>query len=107
METRRDVPARQDMLFLDGRKDIYLSVLRMLWPKLRFGAVVLSDHAETFRKDLVLFFDYVRSDHIGFASSTLEISDGIEFSVLERAVGSRHVDSGEIWIFRGNSNEER
>jgi predicted O-methyltransferase YrrM len=85
LETLRDVPAPQDMVFLDGRKDMYLPVLKMLQPKLRAGAVVISDNIETFRKELVPFLDYIHSGKSGFASSTLKISDGMELSVLERA----------------------
>jgi predicted O-methyltransferase YrrM len=85
LETLRDVPTPQDMVFLDGRKDMYLPVLKMLQPKLRAGAVVISDNIETFRKELVPFLDYIHSEKSGFASSTLKISDGMELSVLERA----------------------
>jgi predicted O-methyltransferase YrrM len=85
LETLRDVPAPQDMVFLDGRKDMYLPVLKKLQPKLRAGAVVISDNIETFRKELVPFLEYMHSEKSGFASSTLKISDGMELSVLERA----------------------
>jgi predicted O-methyltransferase YrrM len=87
LETLCDVPAQQDMIFLDGRKDMYLPVLKVLQPKLRAGAVVISDNIETFRKELVAFLDYMHSEKSGFASTTLKISDGMEISVLERADG--------------------
>jgi predicted O-methyltransferase YrrM len=85
LETLRDIPAPQDMVFLDGRKDMYLAVLKMLQPKLRPGAVVVSDNIESFRKELVPFLEYMHSEKSGFASSMLKISDGMELSVLERA----------------------
>lgn len=85
LETLSDIAAPQDMIFLDGRKDMYLPVLKILQPKLRAGAVVISDNIETFRKELIPFLDYVHSEKSGFASSTLKISDGMELSVLERA----------------------
>lgn len=84
LETLRDIANPQDMVFLDGRKDMYLPVLRILQPKLRTGAVVVSDNIETFRKELIPFIEYMHSEKSGFASSTLKISDGMEISVLER-----------------------
>lgn len=82
LETLRDVVAPVDMIFLDGRKDMYLPVLKMLQPKLRPGAVMISDNIETFRKELIPFLEYMHSEKCGFASSTLKISDGMELSVL-------------------------
>lgn len=83
-ETLGEIRAPQDMVFLDGRKDMYLPVLKLLQPKLRAGAVVISDNIETFRKELVPFLEYMHSEKSGFASSTLKISDGMEISVLEQ-----------------------
>lgn len=84
LESLRDIAAPQDLVFLDGRKDMYLPVLKILRPKLRAGAVVISDNIETFQKELVPFLEYMHSEQSGFASSTVNISDGMEISVLER-----------------------
>ena len=83
LETLRAVEAPVDMVFLDGRKDMYLSVLKILKPKLKAGAVVLSDNIDTFKKELVSFLEYVQSPENGFASSTIRISDSVELSVFE------------------------
>jgi predicted O-methyltransferase YrrM len=73
------------LVFLDGRKDLYLPVLKLLKPKLRRGAVILSDNIFTFSKEVALFLKYVRSGTNGFTSSSLNISDGVEFSVFEHS----------------------
>jgi|HubBroStandDraft_6_1064221.scaffolds.fasta_scaffold07055_6 predicted O-methyltransferase YrrM len=85
LETLQTVEGPVDLAFLDGRKDLYLPVLKLLKPKLRPGAVILSDNIFTFDKEVTLFLEYVQSGKNGFASSTLKISDGVELSVFERS----------------------
>ncbi|MGD0956117.1 MAG: class I SAM-dependent methyltransferase [Candidatus Acidiferrales bacterium] len=85
LETLRAVEAPVDLVFLDGRKDLYLPVLKLLKPKLRPGAVILSDNIYSFKRQVAPFVEYVQSGTNGFASSTVNISDGIEFSVFQRS----------------------
>jgi predicted O-methyltransferase YrrM len=80
-ETLRDVPAPVDLVLLDGWKDLYLPMLELLAPKLRPGAVVLADNIRTFRRALAPYVDYVQSGRNGFASLTLPLADGFEYSV--------------------------
>lgn len=85
LETLRQVEAPVDLVFLDGRKDLYLPVLKILRPKLRIGAVVLSDNIFTFKRDVAAFVEYVQSGRNGFVSSSLGISDGVEFSIFQKS----------------------
>ena len=80
LETLREVPEPVDLVFLDGWKDLYLPVLKLLEPRLRPGAVVLADNIHTFRKALRPYVEYVQSGANGFESTTLSISDGLEYS---------------------------
>jgi len=80
-ETLRDVEAPIDLLLLDGWKELYLPILHLLEPKLRPGAVVLADNIKTFRRALAGYVDYMQSGHNGFASVTLPLKDGFEYSV--------------------------
>jgi len=84
LETLRQAEGPVDMAFLDGRKDLYLPVLKILKPKLRDGAVILSDNIFSFAKDVAEFLAYVRSGENGFVSATVKISDGIEISVFKK-----------------------
>jgi predicted O-methyltransferase YrrM len=84
LETLRTVPAPIDMVLIDGWKDLYLPVLKLLEPSLRTGAVVLGDNIFTFKRDLQPYVDYVQSGENGFESTTLHISDGFEYSVYTR-----------------------
>lgn len=81
LETLKDVPAPVDFLLLDGWKDLYLPVLKMMEPKLRPGAVVLADNIKTFRKSLAPYVDYMQNGRNGFRSVTLPLADGFEYSV--------------------------
>jgi len=81
LETLKDIPDAIDMVLIDGWKDLYLPVLKLLEPSLRPGAVVLADNIFTFKKDLQPYVDYVQSGRNGFESTTLQISDGFEYSV--------------------------
>jgi predicted O-methyltransferase YrrM len=81
LETLQNIPDAIDMVLIDGWKDLYLPVLKLLEPSLRPGAVVLADNIFTFKRDLEPYVDYVQSGRNGFESTTLEISDGFEYSV--------------------------
>lgn len=81
METFQTVEAPVDLVLLDGWKELYLPVVKLLKPKLRPGAVVMSDNIFTFKRALRPFLEYMQSGKNGFVSTTLKISDGFEFSV--------------------------
>ncbi len=81
MQTLSDVPGPIDLVLLDGWKELYLPMLQMLAPKLRPGAVVLADNIKTFRRALAPYVDFVQSGRNGFASVTLPLADGFEYSV--------------------------
>jgi predicted O-methyltransferase YrrM len=83
LETLRGIAAPIDLAFLDGRKDLYLPVLTLLEPKLRPGAVIISDNIDSFQKEVAPFLDYVHEPKNGYASSTLGLSDGMEISVFK------------------------
>ncbi|HVE82032.1 MAG TPA: class I SAM-dependent methyltransferase [Myxococcales bacterium] len=80
-ETLQDVPAPIDLLLLDGWKDLYLPILKMLQPKLRRGSLVLGDNIYTFKKSLRPFVEYMQTEGSGFKSTTLPLSDGFEMSL--------------------------
>lgn len=86
LQTLQPVAAPIDLAFLDGRKDLYLPVLKLLEPKLRPGAVILSDNIDSFRKEVASFLQYVRSGKNGYTSATLGLPDGMEFSIYERTI---------------------
>ena len=81
LQTLQSVEGPIDFAFLDGRKDLYLPVLKLLELKLRPGAVILSDNIDSFRKQVAPFLHYVQSGANGYTSATLNLSDSMEFSI--------------------------
>lgn len=84
LQTLQSVEGPIDLAFLDGRKDLYLPVLKLLEPKLRPGAVILSDNIDSFRKQVAPFLHYVQSGTNGYTSATLGLADSMEFSIYQR-----------------------
>jgi predicted O-methyltransferase YrrM len=70
-----------DFLLLDGWKDVYLPMIKLLAPKMRAGAVVLADNIFTFKKTLRPYVAHMQDRTNGFDSVTLPIGHGMEYSV--------------------------
>jgi predicted O-methyltransferase YrrM len=87
MKTLADVEAPVDVLLLDGWKDLYIPILKMLTPKLRRGSAVFADNIHTFRKTLRPYVAHMRDPQNGFVTTTLSTGSGLEYSVY---VGSEN-----------------
>jgi predicted O-methyltransferase YrrM len=81
MKTLATLAAPIDFLFLDGWKDIYLPMIKMLSPKMRAGAVVLADNIFTFKRTLRPYVAHMQDRANGFESVTLPIGHGMEYSL--------------------------
>ncbi len=81
MQTFADLPTPIDFVLLDGWKDLYLPMVKLLQPKLRRGAVVFADNIFTFPKELASYVAYVRDPANGFESTTVPLGHGLEYSV--------------------------
>jgi predicted O-methyltransferase YrrM len=79
--TLKDPGGSIDMIFLDGFKELYLPMLRMLTSHLRSGAIVVADNIFTFRVALAPYLSYLRDPANGFLSTTLFLGDGTEHSL--------------------------
>lgn len=80
LQTLRDT-GPIDLLFLDGWKELYLDVLKLVLPNLRAGAVVLADDVNLFPEHVAGYLAYVRDPANSFVSVMLPMDDGIEYSV--------------------------
>ncbi len=83
LETFRDIAAPIDLVLLDGWKDLYLPMLKLLMPKLRKGSVIMADNIHTFKKGLAPYVAFVQDPANGFQSTTLPLGSGIEYSVYD------------------------
>lgn len=81
MKTLAALAGPIDFLLLDGWKDVYLPMIKMLSPKMRAGAVVLTDNIFTFKRTLRPYVAHMQDRTNGFESVTLPIGHGMEYSV--------------------------
>ena len=89
-KTLLDVEAPIDLVLVDGWKDLYIPLVKMLTPKLRRGSVVFADNINTFKKTLRPYVTHMRDAHNGFVTTTLATGAGLEYSVY---VGATTMES--------------
>ena len=78
LETLAGVPEPVSLALLDGWKDLYIPVLRLLEPKLAPGALIAGDDS-TFPA-LADYLKYVRDPANGYVSVSFPVHDGMEIS---------------------------
>jgi predicted O-methyltransferase YrrM len=83
METLADPGGDIDLLLIDGSKELYLPILKLLAPRLRQRGVVLADNVLSpfIKRTLAGYVAYMQDDRHGFASVTVPFRDGFEYSV--------------------------
>lgn len=63
-----------DFVLLDGWKDLYLPVIKLLEPRLGSGVLVVADNASA--SDMQPYLDYVRNPENGYASFNFPVREG-------------------------------
>jgi predicted O-methyltransferase YrrM len=79
-ETLAEVPGPIGFVLLDGWKESYLEVLRILEPRLAPGAMVVADDTGSFAHMLGDYLGYVRDEANGYVSVAFPVGDGVEVS---------------------------
>ena len=69
-----------EFVLLDGWKNLYLPVLRLLEPRLTPGALVLADDSVSMAAQMADYLAYVRDPGCGYLSIAFPESDGLEIS---------------------------
>ena len=69
-----------DFLFLDAVKEDYINYIKLAYPKLSKGAVIVADNAIMFEKFMRGYITYVRSNK-NLRSVLIPIGSGVEFSL--------------------------
>ena len=78
LETLASVTGPVGLVLLDGWKELYLPVLRLLQPRLTPGALVIAD--DTSYESAAGYLTHVRDLGSGFVSVDFPVDDGIEVS---------------------------
>ena len=79
-ETLAGLPGPVGFVLLDGWKNLYLPVLRLLEPRLTPGALVVADDAVSMAAEMPDYLSYVRDPAHGYLSVTFLESDGLEIT---------------------------
>ncbi|MGD0120223.1 MAG: class I SAM-dependent methyltransferase [Candidatus Binatus sp.] len=66
---RANLPARVDLLFLDGTKSHYLAICRLLAPRLVSGSIIISDNSE--KESAADYLAYIRDPANGFIGCSI------------------------------------
>ena len=77
-ETLAGVAGPIGLVLLDGWKDLYLPVLRLLEPRLAPGALVLADDSSF--PSVAGYLAYVRDPAHGYVTVSFPVEDGMEIS---------------------------
>jgi predicted O-methyltransferase YrrM len=80
LQTLAAVGAPIGFVLLDGWKELYLDMLRVLEPQLVPGAIVAADDTEAFAAVLGGYLSYVRDPANGYVSVAFPHGDGVELS---------------------------
>lgn len=78
LQTLASVTGPVGLVLLDGWKELYLPVLRLLQPRLTPGALIVAD--DTSYESAASYLAYVRDPGNGFVSVAFPVDDGIEVS---------------------------
>ncbi|GLW63303.1 putative O-methyltransferase, family 3 [Actinomadura rubrobrunea] len=78
LETLAALDEPAGFVLLDGWKELYLPVLRVLEPRLAPGTLVVGD--DVTMPDVAPYLEYVRDPANGYHSATFPVEDGMEIS---------------------------
>ncbi|MEI7033733.1 O-methyltransferase [Streptomyces pratensis] len=81
-QTLADLPGPVDLVLLDGWKELYLPVLKVLEPSLADHAVIVADNLSMLPED---YTAYVRDPANGYVSLDLPLGDGVELTSRQKA----------------------
>jgi len=84
LTTLSDVDAPVEFVLLDGWKDLYLPVLKLLEPQLTAGALIIADN--TSMDDTKPYLDHVRDPGNGYVSVNFPVRDSDSMEISCRAV---------------------
>ncbi|HWY91113.1 MAG TPA: class I SAM-dependent methyltransferase [Solirubrobacteraceae bacterium] len=82
LHTLANIAEPIDLVFLDGRNDLYLPILHLLEPRLLPSGLVVADLSAD-DPDLLPYLEYVRESARGYFSTTVPLDDGVELSTRE------------------------
>jgi predicted O-methyltransferase YrrM len=84
LSTLADIDGRVEFVLLDGWKELYLPVTKLLEPRLSAGALIIADN--TSMDDTQPYLDHVRDPGNGYVSVNFPVREGDSMEISCRAV---------------------
>ena len=84
LTTLADIDGRVEFVLLDGWKELYLPVTKLLEPRLSAGALIIADN--TSMDDTQPYLDHVRDPGNGYVSVNFPVREGDSMEISCRAV---------------------
>jgi predicted O-methyltransferase YrrM len=81
LETLRNIEGPVNLLFLDGWKDLYLPVLKLVEPHLQAGSLAIADDLDITPEVHKPYLSYVRQVENGYVSQDVPMGDRFEVSL--------------------------
>ena len=83
LKTLLDLEDTFDMLLLDGSKELYLNIFKLMIPRLRKGAVIIADKVSNayFLPFLKGYLEYIADERNGLKGVLLPYPDGQQYCV--------------------------
>jgi predicted O-methyltransferase YrrM len=78
--TLAGLPGPVGFVLLDGWKNLYLDLLKLMEARLSPGALIVADDTESFARELAGYLGYVRDPRNGYVSVAFPVADGVELS---------------------------
>ena len=94
LDTLRDLEGPVDFLLSDGFPQYALPVLKLVAPKMRYGAIIVNHNAPEMKSDHAEYLAFVRDPSNGFVTGSMTLSLGGELSVrvaVSSASGSSYL----------------
>lgn len=80
-ETLRTIHGPVDLLLLDGWKDLYLPVLKLVGPALRREALIVADDLDLYPEAHKPYLEFIRNPVNGYVSVEVPIGDRLNLSL--------------------------
>lgn len=80
-ETLRSIEGEVDFAFIDGWKELYLPVLKLIEPRLRPGAFVVADNLNSAGSAFKDYMSYVAAERNGYLSVAVPIGDWLSVAL--------------------------
>ncbi|MCG8419278.1 MAG: class I SAM-dependent methyltransferase [Proteobacteria bacterium] len=90
--TLRDLDGDVDLLLNDGFPELALDVVKLVAPRMRAGAAVITDNVGTFKANYTDYMTHMTSPESGFQTAVVPFKSGTAFSVRSTGISIQDLE---------------